>query len=142
MNNSNYKYNNTIIFAMVTGILALSMITMTSISINQVSAQMAECQPSLSLTSNPRGGTVASGSTLPVYLLGELKCGDSAIGGATVIISGINENMENVVTNEFGRYSLGVQLAPGEYSVEAYFAGDETHVSASAIRTVTVNERT
>jgi len=142
MNNSNYKYNNTIIFAIVTGILTLSMITMTSISINQVSAQMDECQPSLSLNPNPRGGTVASGSSLPVYLLGELKCGDLPIGGATVIISGINENTENVLTDEFGKYSLGVRLVPGEYSVEAYFAGDETHVSASAIRTVTVNERT
>ena len=126
---------------MVTGILTLSMIAMISISINQASAQMAECQTSVSLNSNPRGGTVASGSTLPVYLLGELKCGDSAIGGATVIISGINENMENVLTDEFGKYSLGVQLAPGEYTVEAYFAGDETHISASAKITVTVNER-
>ena len=75
----------------------------------------------------------------PVYLLGELKCGDSAIGGATVIISGINENTENVITDEFGKYSLGIQLAPGEYTVQAYFAGDDTHVSASATRAVTVN---
>ena len=140
MNNNNY--NNTIIFATVTGILTFSILAMTSLSVNQASAQMAECQTSLSLNSNPRGGSVASGSTLPVYLLGELKCGDSAIGGATVIISGIDENTENVITDEFGKYSLGVQLAPGEYSVQAYFAGDETHVSASAIRTVTVNERT
>ncbi len=72
--------------------------------------------------------------------MGELKCGDSGIGSATVIISGIDENTENVITNEYGKYSLGVLLAPGEYSVEAFFAGDETHVSATAIRTITVNE--
>jgi len=139
MNNNNY--NDAIIFAMVTGILIFSMLAMTSLSVNQASAQMAECQTTLSLSSNPRGGAVASGSTLPVYLLGELKCGDSAIGGATIIISGIDENTENVMTDEFGKYSLGVQLAPGQYSVQAYFAGDETHVSASAIKTITVNER-
>ena len=137
MNNNNY--NNKIIFATVTGILTFSILAMTSLSVNQASAQMAECQTSLSLNSNPRGGTVASGGTLPVYLLGELKCGDSAIGGATVIISGINENTENVITDEFGKYSLGIQLAPGEYTIQAYFAGDDTHVSASATRTVTVN---
>ena len=137
MNNNNY--NNKIIFATVTGILTFSILAMTSLSVNQASAQMAECQTSLSLNSNPRGGTVASGGTLPVYLLGELKCGDSAIGGATVIISGINENTENVITDEFGKYSLGIQLAPGEYTVQAYFAGDDTHVSASATRAVTVN---
>ncbi len=79
---------------------------------------------------------------LPVYLLGELKCGDSAIGGATVIISGIDENSDNVVTNEFGKYSLGVQLSPGEYTIQAYFAGDAEHISASATRTITVNEGT
>lgn len=137
MNNNNY--NNKIIFATVTGILTFSILAMTSLSVNQASAQMAECQTSLSLNSNPRGGTVASGGTLPVYLLGELKCGDSAIGGATVIILGINENTENVITDEFGKYSLGIQLAPGEYTVQAYFAGDDTHVSASATRAVTVN---
>ncbi len=125
---------------MVTGILTFSILAMTSLSVNQASAQMAECQTSLSLNSNPRGGTVTSGGTLPVYLLGELKCGDSDIGGATVIISGINENTENVITDEFGKYSLGIHLAPGEYTVQAYFAGDDTHVSASATRAVTVNE--
>ena len=139
--NNNHN-NKLIIFAKVTGILTLSVFAMTLLSVNQVSAQMADCQPTLSLSSNPRGGTVASGSTLPVYLLGELKCGDSAIGGATVIISGIDENSENVVTNEFGKYSLGVQLSPGEYTIQAYFAGDAEHISASATRTITVNEGT
>ena len=138
MNNNNYNYK--IIFAMVTGILTFSILAMTSLSVNQASVQMAECQTSLSLNSNPRGGTVPSGGTLPVYLLGELKCGDSDIGGATVIISGINENTENVITDEFGKYSLGIHLPPGEYTVQAYFAGDATHVSASATRAVTVNE--
>jgi len=139
---NNNSYNNIIIFAMVTGILTFSILTMTSLSVNQASAQMAECQPTLSLSANPRGGTVASGSTLPVYLLGELKCGDSSIEGATIIISGIDENTENVITDEFGKYSLGVQLAPGEYTIQAYFAGDNTYISASATRTITVNERT
>jgi hypothetical protein len=136
MNNN----NKIIIFAKVTGILTLSIFAMTLLSVNQVSAQMADCQTTLSLSSNPRGGTVASGSTLPVYLLGELKCGDSAVGGATVIISGIDENSENVVTDEFGKYSLGVQLSPEEYTIQAYFAGDAEHISASATRTITVNE--
>jgi hypothetical protein len=138
MNNNNYS--NTFILVIMTGIFAFTVLAMTSTSFSQASAQMTDCQTSLSLNSNPSGGTVASGSTLPVYLLGELKCGDSGIGSATVIISGIDENTENVITNEYGKYSLGVLLAPGEYSVEAFFAGDETHVSATAIRTITVNE--
>lgn len=138
MNNDNSK--NTFILVIMTGIFAFSVLAMTSTSFSQASAQMTDCQTSLSLNSNPSGGTVTSGSTLPVYLLGELKCGDSGTGSATVIISGIDENTENVITNEYGKYSLGVLLAPGEYSVEAFFAGDETHVSATAIRTITVNE--
>lgn len=140
MNNNNH--NNTFIIVIITGVFALSVLTLTLTSFNQASAQMTDCQTSLSLNSNPSGGTVASGSTLPVYLLGELKCGDSGIGSATIIISGIDENTENVITNEYGKYSLGVLLAPGEYSVEAFFSGDETHVSASAMRTITVNELT
>ena len=140
MNSNNYSH--IIIFATVTGILTFSVLSMTSLSVNQALAQMAQCQTTLSLSSNPMGGTVAPGGTLPVFLLGELKCGDSSIGGATIMISGIDNNIENVITDEFGKYSLGVHLIPGEYSVQAYFAGDETHVSASASRTITVNEGT
>ena len=66
MNNNNY--NNKIIFATVTGILTFSILAMTSLSVNQASAQMAECQTSLSLNSNPRGGTVASGSTSSIFI--------------------------------------------------------------------------
>ena len=77
MNNNN---KITLITA-VTGILTLSILAMASLSFNQVSAQFADCQTSLSLASNPRTGTVGSSGTLPVNLLGELKCGDSGIGG-------------------------------------------------------------
>ena len=34
----------------------------------------------------------------------------------------------------------GVPLGPGEYTIGAYFAGDATHASASAEKTLTVNE--
>ena len=136
MNNNN---KITLITA-VTGILTLSILAMASLSFNQVSAQFADCQTSLSLASNPRTGTVGSSGTLPVNLLGELKCGDSGIGGATIIISGLGESSQDVITNEFGKYSLGVPLGPGEYTIGAYFAGDATHASASAEKTLTVNE--
>lgn len=103
---------------------------------------MADCQPILTLSSNPNGGTVASGSMLPVYLLGELKCGESIIGGANIIITGLDDNSNNIQTNENGKYSLSVLLSPGIYNIEAYFAGDNTHSSASATKTITVKERT
>ena len=124
----------------VTGILTFSILAMASLSSNPVSAQMADCQPTLSLTSFPRTGTVGSDGTLPVNLLGELKCGDSGISGATVIITGIDENSNDVITNEMGKYSLQVRLGPGEYALQAYFAGGETHISASATMTLKVNE--
>ena len=101
---------------------------------------MVYCQTTLSLASIPRTGTVGSDGTLPVNLLGELKCGDSSISGATVIITGIDENSNDVITNEMGKYSLQVRLGPGEYALQAYFAGDETHISASATKTLKVNE--
>ena len=56
MNNNN---KITLITA-VTGILTLSILAMASLSFNQVSAQFADCQTSLNLTSNPRTGTVGS----------------------------------------------------------------------------------
>ena len=117
-----------------------SRLAMASLSFNQVSAQFADCQTSLSLASNPRTGTVGSSGTLPVDLLGELKCGDSGIGGATIIISGLGESSQDVIANEFGKYSLEVLLGPGEYTIGAYFAGDATHASPSAEKTLTVNE--
>jgi hypothetical protein len=132
--------NKIAIIVVLAGFLTFSMLALTSLSINQASAQMADCQTTLSLTSFPRTGTVGSDGTLPVNLLGELKCGDSGINGATVIISGIDEGTRDVITNEFGKYSLPVRLGPGEYELQAYFAGDETHISASATKTLQVNE--
>ena len=134
--------NNITLFATIAGILTFSILAMASLSINQASAQMADCQTTLSLASFPRTGTVGSDGTLPVNLLGELKCGDSGISGATVIITGIDENSNDVITNEMGKYSLQVRLGPGEYALQAYFAGDETHISASATKTLKVNELT
>ncbi len=136
MNNN----NKITIIVTITGILTLSILAMATLSSNQVSAQFADCQTSLSLASFPRTGTVGSDGTLPVNLLGELKCGDSGIAGATIIITGIDENSNNVIANEFGKYSLQVRLGPGEYTLQAYFAGDETHPSASATKTLTVKE--
>ena len=134
------NFNKMTMIVAIAGFLTFSIIVMASLSSNPVSAQMADCQPTLSLTSFPRTGTVGSDGTLPVNLLGELKCGDSGINGATVIISGIDEGTRDVITNEFGKYSLPVRLGPGEYELQAYFAGDETHISASATKTLQVNE--
>ena len=132
--------NNITLFATIAGILTFSIFAMSSISINQASAQMADCQTTLSLASFPGTGTVGTSGFLHVNLLGELKCGDSGIDGATVIISGIDEGTRDVITNEFGKYSLPVRLGPGEYELQAYFAGDATHISASATKTLQVNE--
>ena len=136
MNNS----NKITMAAAVTGILTFSILAMASLSINQASAQMADCQTTLSLASFPGTGTVGTSGFLHVNLLGELKCGDSGIDGATVIISGIDEGTGDVITNELGKYSLPVRLGPGEFELQAYFAGDETHISASATKTLQVNE--
>ena len=132
--------NNITLFATIAGILTFSILAMASLSINQASAQMADCQTTLSLASSPRTGTVSTSGFLQVNLLGELKCGDSGIGGATVIFSGIDEGSRDAITNELGKYSLPVRLGPGEYELQAYFAGDATHISASATKTLQVNE--
>src|SRR6188508_1590567 len=132
--------NNITLFATIAGILTFSIFAMSSISINQASAQMADCQTTLSLASFPSTGTVGTSGFLHVNLLGELKCGDSGIDGATVIISGIDEGSRDVITNEFGKYGIPVQMGPGEYELQAYFAGDATHISASATKTLQVNE--
>ena len=133
--------NKITLFATIAAFLTFSILAMaSSLSINQASAQMADCQTTLSLASFPGTGTVGTSGFLHVNLLGELKCGDSGIDGATVIISGIDEGSRDVITNEFGKYSLPVQLGPGEYELQAYFAGDETHISASATKTLQVNE--
>ena len=65
MNNS----NKITMVAAVTGILTFSILAMASSSNNQVSAQMVDCQTTLSLVSSPRTGTVGSDGTLPVNLL-------------------------------------------------------------------------
>jgi hypothetical protein len=101
---------------------------------------MADCKTTLSLDSVPRTGTVGYDGTLPVDLLGELKCGDSGIGGATVITTCIDESSNDVMTDDYGKYSLQVRLGPGEYVPQAYFAGDATHISAIATTTLKVNE--
>jgi len=132
--------NKITLFATITGILTFSILAMASLSINQASAQMADCQTTLSFASFPRTGTVGTSGFLHVNLLGELKCGDSGIDGATVIISGIDEGTRDAITNELGKYSLPVTLGPGEYELQAYFAGDATHISASATNTLQVNE--
>ena len=132
--------NKITLFATITGILTFSILAMTSLLINQASAQMADCQTTLSLASFPGTGTVGTSGFLHVNLLGELKCGDSGIDGATVIISGIDEGSRDAITNELGKYSLPVRLGPGEYELQAYFAGDATHISASATMTIQVNE--
>jgi hypothetical protein len=54
--------------------------------------------------------------------------------------TGIDENSNDVITNEMGKYSLQVRLGPGEYALQAYFPGDEIHISASATKTLKVNE--
>ena len=136
------KNNKITILSAATGILVLSILTTISISTNQVRGQFADCQPVLSLTSNPKSGTVASRSTLPVFLLGELKCGDSGIVGADIVITGIDNSSNNVQTNENWKYNLSVRLSPWVYNIEAYFAGDDTHSSASAVKSITVNEGT
>ena len=46
---------------------------MSSISINQASAQMADCQTTLSLVSFPSTGTVGTSGLLHVNLLGEAE---------------------------------------------------------------------
>ena len=133
--------NKITLFATIAAFLTFSILAMaSSLSINQASAQMADCQTTLSLASSPRTGTVSTSGFLQVNLLGELKCGDSGIGGATVIISGIDEGSRDVITDEFGKYSSQARLGPGGYELQAYFAGDETHISASATKTLQVNE--
>ena len=132
--------NKITLFATIAAFLTFSILAMASLSINQASAQMADCQTTLSLASFPGTGTVGTSGFLHVNLLGELKCGDSGISGATVIITGIDENSNDVITNEMGKYSLQVRLGPGEYALQAYFAGDATHISASATKTLKVNE--
>ena len=57
MNNNKTKLT---IIAVLTGILTFSIFAMTSLSINQVSSQFADCQTTLSLASLPRTGTVTS----------------------------------------------------------------------------------
>jgi len=132
--------NKITLFATIAAFLTFSILAMASLSINQASAQMADCQTTLSLASSPRTGTVSTSGFLQVNLLGELKCWDSGIGGATVIISGIDEGSRDVITDEFGKYSSQARLGPGGYELQAYFAGDETHISASATYTLQVNE--
>jgi hypothetical protein len=132
--------NKITLSATIAGILTFSILGMASLSINQASAQMADCQPTLSLDSSPRTGTVSTSGFLQVNLFGELICGDSGIGGATVIISGIDQGTRDVITDEIGKYSSQARLGPGEYELQAYFAGDATHISASATMTLQVNE--
>jgi len=60
--------NKIAVIVALSGILTFSIIALTSLSINQASAQMADCQPTLSLASFPKTGTVGSDGTLPVNL--------------------------------------------------------------------------
>lgn len=134
MNNNNKIF----LLTSVTGVMALSILAVIASHVPSVSGQMAECQTSLSLSSYPNGGTAAPGSTLPVNLLGELKCDGSPIEGATIMISGYDDNGNEVQTNEHGKYSTGIHLASGVYTIQAFFAGDANHISASASKTITV----
>ena len=56
--------NKITLFATIAGILTFSILVTASLSINQASAQMADCQTTLSLASSPRAGTVGSDGTL------------------------------------------------------------------------------
>ncbi|MDF0681546.1 MAG: hypothetical protein P0116_11345 [Candidatus Nitrosocosmicus sp.] len=134
MNNT----NKITLIASITGILTLSIIAMaSSLSINQASAQ---CATALTLGAYPNRGMVAfESNVLPVSLFGDLKCGDSGIAGATIIITGIEGEDKTAVTNNFGGYSSQVRLSPGVYTIEAIYEGDNQNDPSSATRTITAN---
>jgi Carboxypeptidase regulatory-like domain len=130
-----------IIIAAATGILALSILAIVSLSINQ---GFAQCATTLTLGTYPNKGTVGFNTgTLPVSLSGQLTdCDGNGIGGATITITGIGDDSKTVETNDYGRYSTSVGLGPGEYTIEAQYDGDNAHESSSATKKVTANENT
>ena len=130
--------NKIAIIVALSGILTFSILALTSLSINQASAQ--KCQTTLSLGAYPRNGYVGFESgTLGVSLTGNLKCGDADIVGAPIIIRGIDGDDGTATTNDFGQYSLQVRLSPGVYTIEAIYDGDNEHDPASATKTVTAS---
>lgn len=135
MNNNNKR---TIVLAL-TGILTLSILAMTSISIVHVSAQ--KCQTHITLASYPKNGVVGFDSgTMGASLFGNLKCGDTAVVGAIITITGLDGEDIQVKTDNFGSYSTAARFNLGTWTVEAVYDGDNEHDPASATRTLTAHQ--
>lgn len=111
---------------------------MTSLAVNYVSAQ---CATTLTLGAYPNKGMVGfESNTLGVSLFGDLKCGDKGISGATLTITGLDEDDKTIATDNFGSYGTNARFSPGVYTIEVTYDGDDQNSPASASRTITANE--
>lgn len=133
MNNN----NKLTLFAPITGILILSVIAITSISVDQVSAQ---CPTTITLGAYPNKGTVGFDSnTLPVSLFGQLKTCGEPMGNTFITIKGVDGPDQQVKTSNSGDYGTSARLSPGVYTIQAVYDGDDQNDPSSATRTITAN---
>lgn len=124
-------------FTAVTGILVLSILAISSIPVNKISAQ---CPTSITIGAYPNKGTVGfETNTLPVSLSGALKTCGEPMGNTFITITGIDGPDMQVKTSNSGDYGIGVRLSPGVYTIQAIYEGDDQNDPTSATKTITAN---
>jgi len=129
--------NKLVVIIVATGILTLSIIGLSSISVDVVSAQ---CPTSITIGAYPSKGTVGfETNTLPVSLSGALKTCGEPMGNTYITITGIDGPDQEVKTSNSGNYGIGVRLSPGVYTIRAVYEGDDQNDPTSATKTVTAS---
>jgi hypothetical protein len=125
-----------IVAVVIAGILTLSVLAAMS-SINQVFAQ-AKKPTFLSMITYPccSRNIHPSVPTVGASFSGKLTDSqDSGIGGATIHLIGVSGFWFDT-TNNFGSYSVRVDLGPGTYHIHTHYDGDSDHESSDS-RTIT-----
>jgi hypothetical protein len=122
----------------IVGIMVLCQV-LTKPVVNQAFAQTA-CN--LTLSANPGSGSLAVGESITQRLFGTLTCAGVGIAGATIVFTSGFSFSPSVKTDSSGNYNLYFLAQSGQtYEIQAYYAGDNNHQTASATTTIDLYSR-
>jgi hypothetical protein len=96
---------------------------------------------SLTVGADPSSGSLAVGESIGSTISGQLSCGGTGLGGATIDLTGLSSSM-SAKTDSSGNYDKGILVGAGQsLTVNAKYAGDSDHQAASATTSINIKEK-
>jgi hypothetical protein len=96
---------------------------------------------SIAVGADPAKGSLSIGESIESTISGQLSCGGTGLGGATINLSGLSRGY-SVTTDPSGNYDKGILVAAGQtLTITAHYAGDSNHGPASATTTISIREK-